>query len=45
MFQFKRDFNDDFCGARNLGKARALNPALQSFEEWLTRNATRIPVE
>jgi uncharacterized protein YbjT (DUF2867 family) len=45
MFQFKRDFNDDFCGARDLEKARALNPALQSFEEWLTRNATRIPVE
>jgi len=45
MFQFKRDFNAYFCGARDLEKSRALNPALQSFEEWLTRNATRIPIE
>ena len=45
MFQFKRDFNAYFCGARDLENSRALNPALQSFEEWLRRNATRIPVE
>jgi hypothetical protein len=45
MFQFKRDFNDYYCGARDPEKARELNPALQTFEEWLTRNATRIPIE
>jgi uncharacterized protein YbjT (DUF2867 family) len=45
MFQFKRDFNDYYCGARDLEKSRALNPGLQSFEEWLTRNAKRIPSE
>jgi uncharacterized protein YbjT (DUF2867 family) len=45
MFQFKRDFNDYYCGARDPEKARELNPALQSFEEWLERNATRIPIE
>ena len=27
MFQFKRDFEDDFCGARDLAVARSLNPA------------------
>ena len=32
MFQFKRDFNDDFCGARNLKTSRELNPQLQTFE-------------
>ena len=26
MFQFKRDFNDDFRGARNVEFARTLNP-------------------
>jgi uncharacterized protein YbjT (DUF2867 family) len=45
MFQFKRDFNADFCGARSLEATRALNPALQSFEAWLSRNASRIPLE
>ena len=45
MFQFNRDFAADFCGARSLDQSRALNPALQSFEMWLTRNASRIPLE
>jgi uncharacterized protein YbjT (DUF2867 family) len=45
MFQFNRDFEVDFCGARDLAGSRALNPALQSFEMWLNRNASRIPLE
>lgn len=45
MFQFKRDFNAYYCGARNIEESRALNPSLQSFEEWLTQNRARIPVE
>ncbi len=45
MFQFKRDFNDIFCGARNVDIARALNPSLQTFAEWLARNKERIPLE
>jgi uncharacterized protein YbjT (DUF2867 family) len=45
MFQFKRDFNDIYCGARNLDFARALNPALQTFDAWLARNKDRIPLE
>lgn len=45
MFQFNRDFEADFCGARSLEASRALNPSLQSFEEWLSRNASRIPIE
>ncbi|MGD1101589.1 MAG: NmrA/HSCARG family protein, partial [Terriglobia bacterium] len=44
MFQFKRDFNQYFCGARNLEVARALNPALQSFDAWLAQNKARIPI-
>ena len=45
MFQFKRDFNAYFCGARNLDEARALNPSLQTFDAWLARNKGRIPLE
>jgi len=45
MFQFKRDFEQDFCGARNLSTSRSLNPALQNFDTWLARNGNRIPVE
>jgi uncharacterized protein YbjT (DUF2867 family) len=44
MFQFKRDFEQYFCGARNLDVARSLNPALQTFEKWLAANASRIPL-
>ncbi len=45
MFQFKRDFNELFCGARKLDVARALNPSLQSFDTWLAQNKSRIPLE
>jgi len=45
MFQFKRDFNDYYCGARNLDFSRSLNPELQNFETWLERNKASIPVE
>jgi uncharacterized protein YbjT (DUF2867 family) len=45
MFQFKRDFNQIFCGTRNLDVARALNPSLQSFHTWLAQNKSHIPLE
>jgi uncharacterized protein YbjT (DUF2867 family) len=45
MFQFKRDFEEYFCGARNLAVARSLNPSLQTFEQWLGQNKNRIPLE
>lgn len=44
MFQFKRDFEDVFCGARNPAVARGLNPSLQNFETWLAENKSRIPL-
>jgi uncharacterized protein YbjT (DUF2867 family) len=44
MFQFKHDFNDDFCGARDLAASRALNPRLQTFRAWLAANAAAIPI-
>jgi uncharacterized protein YbjT (DUF2867 family) len=45
MFQFKRDFQEVFCGARDPGFARTLNPDLQTFRAWLARNKGHIPVE
>lgn len=45
MFQFKRDFQEVFCGARNVEGSRALNPSLQNFETWLAQNKERIPIE
>ncbi|HYH00705.1 MAG TPA: NmrA/HSCARG family protein [Terriglobales bacterium] len=45
MFQFKRDFNDYFCGARSIEFSRSLNPSLQTFEQWLAENKGRIPLE
>jgi uncharacterized protein YbjT (DUF2867 family) len=44
MFQFKRDFNEYFCATRKLEVARALNPALQSFDAWLAQNKAPIPL-
>jgi uncharacterized protein YbjT (DUF2867 family) len=44
MFQFKRDFNDAFCGARSVEFSRSINPQLQSFDQWLESNKTRIPL-
>ena len=44
MFQFKRDFNEIYCGARNVEVARGLNPELQTFDEWLAQNTSRIPL-
>jgi uncharacterized protein YbjT (DUF2867 family) len=45
MFQFKRDFESVYAGARSVETSRLLNPGLQTFESWLKRNASRIPVE
>jgi uncharacterized protein YbjT (DUF2867 family) len=44
MFQFKRDFNDYFCGARDMAFARSLVPDLQSYEQWLARHKDQIPI-
>lgn len=45
MFQFKRDFNEMYCAARSIDFSRQVNPALQSFDDWLSQNASRIPLD
>jgi uncharacterized protein YbjT (DUF2867 family) len=44
MFQYTNEFQQDYCGARNIETSRSLNPDLQSFERWLARNQSRIPL-
>lgn len=45
MFQFNHDFEEYFCGVRNVDSAKALNPSLQNFDSWLAHNKDRIPIE
>jgi uncharacterized protein YbjT (DUF2867 family) len=45
MFQFKHDFQEDFLGARDLDRARQINPEMMSFEQWLEQNASGIPID
>jgi len=45
MFQHNVEFSDYFCGARNLGVSRSLNPEMQTFDQWLARHKSRIPLE
>jgi uncharacterized protein YbjT (DUF2867 family) len=45
MFQFKRDFEEDFCGARDLALSRSLNPELQTFDRWLSQNKSLIHLD
>jgi len=45
MFQFYADFEDYFCGVRNLDTVRSLNPSLLTFDAWLAENKSRIPLD
>lgn len=38
MFQFKHDFEADYCGSRPVALARELHPGLQTFAQWLARH-------
>ena len=45
MFQFYRDFEKECNSIRDVDSSRALNPELKSFDQWLSENAQRIPME
>ena len=45
MFQFYAEFEKQLSDTRDLAKTRALNPELQTFDQWLARNKDRIPLE
>ncbi len=45
MFQFKADFEKDYCGVRDLKLCRELNPQLQTFAQWLSAHKNQIPLD
>lgn len=45
MFQFNQEFEQVCLKARDLAAGRALNPSMQTFDAWLTRNKSRIPID
>jgi len=45
MFQYYMEFEPEFVGARGLDTARSLNPDLLSFNAWLAKYGSRIPLE
>ncbi len=42
MFQVYRDFETEVVGARSVAVARSLHPSLQTFDQWLARNTSKI---
>jgi uncharacterized protein YbjT (DUF2867 family) len=45
MFQFYRDFDDVCNSVRDVNFSKEMNPELKSFDEWLSINAQKIPLE
>ena len=45
MLQFYRDFEKECNEVRDVNKSRELNPELQSFDQWLSKNGSKIPLD
>ena len=45
MFQFYRDFEEVCTSTRDVKFSKQLNPAIQSFDQWLAENAAKIPID
>ncbi len=45
MFQFKHDFEEAYCGARSLDFSKSINPELKNFDQWLSENKAKIPID
>jgi uncharacterized protein YbjT (DUF2867 family) len=44
MFQYKYDFNAEYCASRPVARTRELHPGLLSFRQWLERNVQHVQV-
>jgi uncharacterized protein YbjT (DUF2867 family) len=44
MFQFYRDFDREVLATRSVDAARALNPELKTFDQWIAKYKDRIPL-
>ena len=45
MYQFKAEFEEDYCNSRSVELARKLNPSLLTFEQWLEANKNNISLD
>jgi len=45
MFQFYRDFDDACNSTRDVEYSKELNPELKSFNQWLDKYASKIPLD
>jgi hypothetical protein len=45
MFQFYDEFAAELNKIRDVKTSRELNPSLQNFDQWLQKNANRIPID
>ena len=45
MYQFKAEFEDQYCKSRDVELSRKLNPELKSFDAWLEKNKNNIPLD
>ena len=45
MFQFHRDFQKDHLEVRDIARSKLLNPELKNFDQWLSENKSKIPLE
>jgi uncharacterized protein YbjT (DUF2867 family) len=45
MFQVWADFEKEYVGNRSVELTRTLNPKMQTFEQWLVKNKSKIPLE
>jgi uncharacterized protein YbjT (DUF2867 family) len=44
MFQYKRDFEKEFCAPRDVAFSRQLNPELKTFAQWLSANKSKMAI-
>ena len=42
MFQYKRDFNEEFTALRDTQRVKKLNPVIQNFEQWVKQHASEL---
>jgi uncharacterized protein YbjT (DUF2867 family) len=45
MFQYYQEFEKELGAVRSVERSRELHPKLQNFDQWLAKNASKIPLE
>ena len=45
MFQFHRDFQEDYLEIRDIERTKSINPELKNFDQWLNENKSKFSVE